>query len=67
MSVHADALKSPLGELAVIPATVDHARSVLALRDDLAKWMRARGIKQWRPGELPLEWIQWCMPKGGST
>jgi GNAT superfamily N-acetyltransferase len=64
MRVDKDALKSPLGDLAVMPATVDQSKSVLELRDDLARWMLERGIEQWRPGELPLEWIQWCIAQG---
>jgi GNAT superfamily N-acetyltransferase len=31
---------------------------------DLARWMLKRGIRQWRPGELPLEWIQTCVSEG---
>jgi GNAT superfamily N-acetyltransferase len=64
MYVPKDAFQSSLGELAVIAATLEHAGSVLELRDDLARWMLDQSIEQWRPGELPLEWIQECISHG---
>jgi GNAT superfamily N-acetyltransferase len=59
-----NALQTPLGELAVIRATGERATSVLELRGDLAKWMLEHDVAQWRPGELPLEWIQTCVSEG---
>jgi GNAT superfamily N-acetyltransferase len=59
-----NALQTPLGDLAVIRATIDRARSVLELRDDLARWMLEHDVEQWRPGELPMEWIQTCVSYG---
>ena len=53
-----------LGDLVVTRATVDQASLVLALRDDLARWMLERGIEQWRPGDLPLEWVGHCVTEG---
>jgi GNAT superfamily N-acetyltransferase len=57
-------LPTPLGDLDVIPATGDRAQSVLELRDDLATWMVDRDIQQWRPGEMPPEWIQTSVAQG---
>jgi ribosomal protein S18 acetylase RimI-like enzyme len=55
-------LQTRLGELAVDQARTDEqAGSVLELRDDLARWMLEQHIEQWRPGEIPLEWIQTCV------
>ena len=34
------------------PATVQDAAVVVRLRDAAAEWLLARGIEQWRPGEL---------------
>jgi protein-tyrosine phosphatase len=62
--VDKDTLESPLGDLSVVPATLDQAASVLRLRDDLARWMLEHDIQQWRPGELPLEWIEACVSEG---
>jgi GNAT superfamily N-acetyltransferase len=64
MRVDEPTLETPLGELSVVRATVDQAGSVLELRDDLARWMLEHGIEQWRPGDLPLEWIQVCAAQG---
>lgn len=36
----------------VVPATPAHAPGIVALRDELARWMQARGIDQWREGEF---------------
>jgi GNAT superfamily N-acetyltransferase len=57
-------LHTDLGDLVVDQATGDRARSVLELRDDLARWMLECNIRQWRPGELPLEWIETCVSEG---
>lgn len=34
------------------PATAEDAAAVVRLRDAAAEWLLARGIEQWRPGEL---------------
>jgi ribosomal protein S18 acetylase RimI-like enzyme len=51
--------RCPADHLAL--ATEDEADELLALRDGLGRWMMARGIDQWRPGEFPgttlLAWI----------
>ncbi|MGH8986711.1 MAG: GNAT family N-acetyltransferase [Acidimicrobiia bacterium] len=57
-------LETTLGELTVVHATVDQSGAVRELRDDLAIWMIERGIEQWRPGDLPLEWVQECVSQG---
>jgi len=57
-------IESDLGDLFAVRATVDQAPSVRRLRDDLARWMLEHGIEQWRPGDLPLEWIQECVSQG---
>jgi GNAT superfamily N-acetyltransferase len=59
-----DILQTDLGDLAVTQGTSEHARSVLELRDDLARWMLHHDIQQWRPRELPLEWIETCVAEG---
>ena len=58
MGVEDATIESPFGALAVVRATVEHAPAVRALRDDLAEWMLQRGIRQWRPDQLPLKWIE---------
>jgi GNAT superfamily N-acetyltransferase len=63
MPVH-KILQTDVGDLVVTRATTDQASLVLELRDDLASWMLEQGIEQWRPGELPLEWIQTCAAEG---
>ncbi len=37
---------------------------LIALRDELARWLTARGIDQWRPGELPKDWIEHEVAQG---
>jgi GNAT superfamily N-acetyltransferase len=64
MRVDESSLETPFGDLSVVRATVGEAGSVLELRDDLARWMLEHGIEQWRPGDLPLEWIQLCASRG---
>src|SRR4051794_24185568 len=54
-------LVTPLGELRVRRATFDDAPGLRALRNDLARWMRRRGIQQWLPGEVSVEWIELCI------
>lgn len=57
-------IESPVGALSISRATVDHAPGVRALRNDLARWMRRQGIRQWRPGEVSVEWIELCIAFG---
>jgi len=59
-----DMIGTPIGALHVAPATIDQAPAVRALRNDLARWMLHRGIRQWNPGEMPLEWIETCISWG---
>lgn len=40
------------------------AVAILELRDALASWMVERGIDQWRPGDMPLSWIELCAAQG---
>jgi protein-tyrosine phosphatase len=57
-------LESSLGALAVDRATAADAPVVAALRDELASWMQQREIRQWSPGEMPLDWIEVCIAFG---
>jgi hypothetical protein len=57
-------LDSQLGALAVERATLADAPVVGALRDEVATWMLQRGIRQWSPGEMPLDWIEVCIAFG---
>lgn len=52
---------SPFGELAVRSATLEDAPCLRALRNELARWMRRKGIQQWLPGEVSVEWIELCI------
>jgi protein-tyrosine phosphatase len=45
------------GALAVGPATPDDADSVFALLEAAAEWLVSRGIRQWLPGEVPMDWL----------
>jgi ribosomal protein S18 acetylase RimI-like enzyme len=64
MHVDRARLESALGDLGVVPAAGDQARSVSKLRDDLARWMLNHGIEQWRPRDLTLEGVQECVSQG---
>ena len=44
------------GEFTVVEATDADTDALLGLRDDAARWLLARGIDQWRPGEIPYSW-----------
>ena len=44
------------GEFTVVSATDSDTNALLSLRDDAARWLLARGIDQWRPGESPYSW-----------
>jgi protein-tyrosine phosphatase len=57
-------LASPIGELVVTRATASDAPVVRALRDELARWMLQRGIRQWSPGDLSATWIEVCIGFG---
>jgi len=43
-------------EFTVVEATDSDTNALLSLRDDAARWLMARGIDQWRPGEIPYSW-----------
>jgi protein-tyrosine phosphatase len=62
--VASDRLTTQLGEVVVAPASPRDAGAVLQLRDSLASWLVARGIDQWRPGDMPLAWIEECAAQG---
>lgn len=34
------------------------ATALVALRDDIARWLTERGITQWNPGEFSLDWMR---------
>lgn len=44
------------GKFRVVEATDSDTNALLSLRDDAARWLLARGIDQWRPGESPYSW-----------
>jgi protein-tyrosine phosphatase len=44
------------GEFTVVEATDSDTSALLSLRDDAARWLLARGIDQWRLGEIPYSW-----------
>lgn len=64
MGAPEDPLQTSLGELQVVLAQPGDAGDVVRLRDDVAAWMVERRIEQWRPGEIPLEWIEACLGHG---
>jgi protein-tyrosine phosphatase len=37
---------------------------LVALRDDLARWLLGRGVDQWRPGEVRRDWIEHEVAQG---
>ncbi len=51
-------LTTSVGECEVAIASPRDATAVLGLRDSLARYLLARGVRQWKPGELPAEWIE---------
>jgi protein-tyrosine phosphatase len=57
----ADRIACAMGELRVTTASVEHAPAIRELRNDLARWMVQRGIAQWSPDEMSLEWIETCI------
>lgn len=44
------------GDFTVVEATDSDTNALLSLRDDAARWLRARGIDQWQLGEIPYSW-----------
>ena len=52
------------GDIAVVQVSPSDAVAILRLRDALASWMVERGIDQWRPGDMPLPWIEVCAAQG---
>jgi len=52
------------GDVAVVQVSPSDAVAILRLRDALASWMVDRGIDQWRPGDMPLLWIEVCAAQG---
>ncbi|HEU4675547.1 MAG TPA: GNAT family N-acetyltransferase [Motilibacteraceae bacterium] len=44
-----------VGGLRVVPGDVADAAALRGLRDEAARWQTARGITQWRVGDVPLE------------
>lgn len=44
------------GDCTVVEATDADTDALLAMRDDAARWLLARGIDQWHPGEIPYSW-----------
>ena len=51
-------------DVVVSQASPRDAVVTLRLRDALAIWMVEHGIDQWRPGDLPLSWIELCVAQG---
>jgi GNAT superfamily N-acetyltransferase len=62
--VAGDRVTTQLGEVVIAKAIPKDAADVLRLRDTLASWMVESGIDQWRPGEMPLAWIEVCAAQG---
>lgn len=40
------------------PARVEDAEDLVALRDACARWQQARGVRQWTPGEVPVDVVR---------
>jgi GNAT superfamily N-acetyltransferase len=57
-------LTTEQGDVVVVHASLRDAVAILRLRDALASWMAERGIDQWRPGDIPLSWIELCVAQG---
>lgn len=51
----------PAGQITIERATVDDAETLLAIHEDVARWLWDQGIRQWEPGRFPRaaldEWI----------
>lgn len=39
-------------------ARLSEAPALVALRDDIARWLTDRGITQWNPGEFSVDWLR---------
>lgn len=46
------------GDFEVVPARSGDAAVLARLRDEAARWLRARGIDQWVPGQFPAAWLE---------
>lgn len=46
------------GSLAFRLAIADDAEGVMGLIEAAAEWLVSQGIRQWLPGELPMEWLR---------
>jgi protein-tyrosine phosphatase len=53
--------EAPLGQITIERATAGEAGMLLALHEDVARWLWDQGIHQWQPGRFPPavldEWI----------
>ena len=58
MRVRLGFLTTAIGECEVATAAATDATDVLGLRDSLARYLLDRGVRQWKPGEVPAEWIE---------
>lgn len=48
----------------ILTADISDVGDLVALRDDLARWILSRGIEQWKPGELPKTWVEHQVERG---
>lgn len=39
-------------------ARLSDATALVSLRDDIARWLTARDIAQWNPGEFSVDWLR---------
>jgi len=46
------------GDFEVVAARPADAATLLALREEAARWLRSRGVDQWAPGEFPASWLE---------
>jgi ribosomal protein S18 acetylase RimI-like enzyme len=44
---------SPDGQITIQPATAGDPGVLLAIHEDVARWLSERGIRQWEPGRFP--------------
>lgn len=58
-------IQTRLGSCTVSRATLGAVAHVVRLRDDAAAWLIDRGIVQWRPGELPVTWVEQLVRQHG--
>jgi GNAT superfamily N-acetyltransferase len=57
-------LDPALGVCTLRSAGADDVQTVIELRDDAARWMQARGIEQWEPGEVPASYFEQRVAEG---